>query len=102
MYEILWMYEVSTDMRARFEQVYGPSGEWARLFAQADGFVEVVLARADDATNTYVTIDRWRDRQAYEDFQRRFAQSYQELNASLSELSTNQVRIGSFSRVIDG
>ncbi|HEY7398030.1 MAG TPA: antibiotic biosynthesis monooxygenase, partial [Gaiellaceae bacterium] len=42
-----------------FERAYGPEGEWARFFMQADGFVGTELLRDLDEPGRYLVIDRW-------------------------------------------
>ena len=44
--------------RAEFEAAYGPTGDWARLFARSGGFRGTELMRADDGS--YLTLDVWR------------------------------------------
>ena len=45
MFEIVWEYEVRPEKVEAFEALYGPEGDWARLFRRADGYVETRLFR---------------------------------------------------------
>ena len=58
MIAIIWRFEVVQAHRAEFEAAYGPTGDWARLFARSGGFRGTELLRAADGS--YVTLDVWR------------------------------------------
>ncbi len=68
MYEILWEYEIRPGQSEAFESLYGADGEWARLFRQADGYVETLLFRDIASPTRYLTLDRWRSRAAFDAF----------------------------------
>ncbi|MGZ8360068.1 MAG: antibiotic biosynthesis monooxygenase family protein [Allosphingosinicella sp.] len=60
MIALIWRFEVHDAHRAEFEEAYGPTGDWAALFALSDGFRGTELLRAADGT--YLTLDVWRTR----------------------------------------
>ncbi len=37
MYALMWEFRVSREGEAAFRRAYGPDGDWARLFAGAQG-----------------------------------------------------------------
>ena len=89
MHLIVWEFVVAVDHVAAFVEAYGPDGEWARLFARADGFLGVELVVGDDS-GTYVTIDRWRDREARDAFMAAWREEYLELDARLAGITVTE------------
>lgn len=55
----LWRFRVRAASVAEFERVYGPDGDWARLFARAPGYAGTELLAHDGEEGVYLTIDRW-------------------------------------------
>jgi heme-degrading monooxygenase HmoA len=98
-YDILWRFDVPAHRRAEFEAAYGPAGVWAKLFARADGFIEVRLLRGDEDRGVYLTFDRWMDKAAFEAFRRRFAAEYEALDGQLEGIASVETRIGAFDSV---
>lgn len=56
----IWRFRVQPGKLDAFERAYGPDGDWARLFARADGFIATDLLKLHGEPATYLTIDRWR------------------------------------------
>jgi heme-degrading monooxygenase HmoA len=95
-YAIVWEFLVPEDHVAAFEAAYGPEGDWARLFAQAPGFLEVQLLRSHAQAGRYLTIDRWQSGMAFESFRQQFAEAYLALDRQLEGLASSEVPLGSF------
>ena len=55
MIAIVWRYAAAPGAEARFAEIYGPEGDWARLFRRAPGYVRTELLR--DAEGGFATID---------------------------------------------
>lgn len=55
----IWRFRVPAAAVADFERAYGPSGDWARLFARAPGYAGTELLKLHGEDGTYLTIDRW-------------------------------------------
>ncbi|HEV8255177.1 MAG TPA: antibiotic biosynthesis monooxygenase family protein, partial [Vicinamibacteria bacterium] len=68
---VVWEFRVLPDKRYEFERRYGGDGDWARLFRLADGYAGTTLLRDAEDPGRYVTIDAWRDREAYAWFRER-------------------------------
>ncbi len=96
MYEIFWEYEIRPGQTAAFEKLYGADGEWARLFRQADGYVETLLFRDTDRPTRYLTIDRWRSRAAFDTFFEAAGPVYVALDRRGDALTVRERRIGAF------
>ena len=94
MIPILWTYRIDQGWAALFEAIYGPDGDWAQLFRQAEGYCGTELLRQDDGL--YATIDRWESAADFERFRQRFAEDYQRLDARCEALTESEEFIGSF------
>lgn len=82
------------ERRAEFERRYGSDGDWARLFRLADGFAGTTLLRDADEPGRYVTIDVWRDREAFARFRERRASEYERLDAECAALTLEERCLG--------
>lgn len=92
----VWEYEVPDARRTQFEALYGAEGEWVRLFRQAAGFRETVLLRSVASPATYVTLDRWASRAAYEEFRVVHAAAYAALDDAAAGLTLAERHLGTF------
>ena len=96
MFTTIWEYEVPEARRAEFEATYGGEGEWVRLFRRAPGFRETVLLRSVSSPLTYVTLDRWASRAAYEEFRIVHAAAYAALDEVTAGLTLAERHLGTF------
>ena len=90
----LWRFVVSPDKEARFVAAYGPEGDWARLFAEAQGFERVELWRGEDGS--FMTADFWASRADFDRFQANLGERYRALDAELEGLASEESFIGAF------
>ena len=93
---IVWEYRVPAAQAAQFEQRYGDDGDWVRLFRCADGFLGTQLLRDAQATDRYVTLDRWRSASDFAAFKARFAAEYAALDAQCEALTAAEQWLGTF------
>jgi heme-degrading monooxygenase HmoA len=94
MYEIFWEYEIHPGQAAAVESLYGADGDWARLFREAEGFVETLLFRDTDHPTRYLTIDRWRSRAAFDAFVESAGPAYAALDRRGDALTVSERRLG--------
>jgi heme-degrading monooxygenase HmoA len=94
MFAILWRFEVINAHRAAFEATYGPTGEWARLFARSGGFRGTELLRAEDGS--YLTLDVWRAKADFEAFLADHRPDYEALDRSTEGWTRAEHRIGEY------
>jgi heme-degrading monooxygenase HmoA len=94
--QIVWEFRVRPGMEAEFERRYAPSGDWARLFAKAEGFLGTTLLRDPADPGRYVSIDAWADEGRFAAFKRVHAAAYAALDRECEALTESEVRIGSF------
>jgi heme-degrading monooxygenase HmoA len=91
---LLWTYRVEPSWAALFEAIYGPEGDWAQLFRQADGYRGTELLR--ESEGRYVTIDRWDSVEDFRLFKQRFAEAYALLDTRCEALTEAEELIGEF------
>ena len=92
MFVILWEFEVKPDCKERFETVYGPEGNWAVFFRRDPEYRGTRLLRDMAAERSYVTLDFWSGREAYEAFRRRHRAEFEALDAECALLTTAETR----------
>ena len=90
----LWRFEVAPEHEPRFLQAYRPDGDWARLFATAQGFVRTELWR--DGDGIYLTADHWHSVTDFERFQAGQGDEYRRLDAELEGISGVDTFLGAF------
>ena len=94
MIAIIWRFEVHAAHRLAFEAAYGPTGEWARLFARSGGFRGCELLRAEDGS--YLTIDVWRAKADYDAFLADHRADYDALDKVAQAWTRAEHRIGEY------
>jgi hypothetical protein len=99
MFLALWEFEVKPGCENRFESVYGPGGDWARLFRTDAAYQGTRLVCDTLRKNFYLTIDSWLSRSAYESFLQSHASEYQALDAVCEGLTLNERRIGTYKEI---
>ena len=87
MFVRVWEYDVPDDQVDGFVAAYGPTGEWARLFARGEGFVRTEVYRRADGRNRFITVDTWRSGAAWQAFLDRWGSAYAELDEALEPLA---------------
>lgn len=93
----IWRYRITPGREAEFDRAYGPEGDWAQLFARAEGYLDTELLRAVPPATHYCTIDRWRSLADWQQFLADHDAAYRALDAKLAPLCTEDVEVGSFS-----
>jgi quinol monooxygenase YgiN len=99
--QIVWEFRVARGKEREFERHYGPNGTWAKLFRKAPEFVGTDLLRDSGVPGRYLTIDHWKDAEAYDLFRNRFADEYRKIDEQMERLTKSETRVGVFSMVDD-
>ncbi len=102
MFLVLWEFDVKQGCDERFESVYGPDGDWARLFRRDPAYIRTLLLRDSFREHTYLTCDFWENREAYKAFLLANSDAYQTLDKSCEGLTLAERKIGAFERLGDG
>ena len=98
-YLIMWEFQVREGMEKRFEKLYRPEGDWARLFAQDESYIGTELIHHFNSTRSYATLDFWTSQEAYDEFRKQRLADYKALDESCEDLTESEREIGTFVRV---
>jgi hypothetical protein len=93
---VVWEFVVKKEAVSRFEQAYGPDGDWSRLFARYSGFNGTMLLRDTANPRRYLTIDAW---EALADRERMLieaAERYAALDATCDAWTESEAEVGIF------
>ncbi len=96
MFLVLWEFEVKPGNERRFEQVYGPGGDWDSLFRSDPNHAGTQLFRDTVRIDVCLTADCWLSRKSYEEFLALRRSEYKALDAATEDLTLNERHIGSF------
>jgi hypothetical protein len=96
MFLALWEFEVKSGCVERFQSVYGPQGEWVRLFRSDPLFIETRLLQDPFETTKFVTLDFWQSRSAYESFKEVQHAAYDAIEKYSESLMTQERLLGNF------
>jgi heme-degrading monooxygenase HmoA len=94
MFVALWEFEVKPGLEKRFLKVYGPEGDWAKLFRKDSNYQKTRLLHDPEHPAIYLTLDFWASRLAYEKFLATHAAEYKKLDAAGKELVLRERKIG--------
>jgi heme-degrading monooxygenase HmoA len=86
----MWEFQVRPGMEKRFEKIYGSDGDWARLFIQDESYIGTDLVHSLNGQRTYITLDFWRSRQAYDKFRKRHLANYKTLDQQCEDLTESE------------
>lgn len=92
----LWSFEVAPGRERDFERIYGPDGDWARLFARAPGYLGTELLQDALRAGRYLTIDRWASGSAFESFKQEWKAEYAALDRACEALTLSETPLGAF------
>ena len=95
-YATVWEFRVHSERRHEFERHYGPQGSWVDLFRQAAGYLGTELLHDRSDPLRYLTIDRWKDADAYRAFRAGFARQYERLDAACEGLAAQEAALGEY------
>ena len=99
MFVALWEFEVKPGCEKRFLRVYGPEGDWAKLFRKDANYQETRLLHDSENPAIFLTLDFWASGMAYEKFMASHAAEYERLDAGGKKLTLRERKIGSFEEV---
>jgi len=74
-----------------FVRFNGADGDWARLFARAEGYLGTTLEADPVTASTWRTRDHWRAQQDFETFLERFGAEYRALDEASSGWTDEEV-----------
>lgn len=90
----VWRFHVHSESASAFERIYGPHGDWARLFARAEGYAGTELLRLDGKELIYLTVDRWNSTADYERAKLELDAEYAELDSRCEDYTSEEAWLG--------
>ncbi|MFC5862852.1 antibiotic biosynthesis monooxygenase family protein [Acidicapsa dinghuensis] len=96
MFVILWQFDIAEGGIAAFEEAYGPTGSWSRLFTRSGAYHGTELLKDAYVPGRYVTIDRWDSEDAFRAFRAEYDADYEALDRSCDAITASENRIGAF------
>jgi heme-degrading monooxygenase HmoA len=96
MFVRIWQFRVPSEKADEFRAVYGPDGEWTKLFRRETGFVSSELLHSTTHPNLFLTIDRWRSVEDWAAFLRAWGEDYAALDRRCEDLTVSEGEIGTF------
>ena len=100
-YLAIWEFEIKSESRAQFEEIYGPDGAWARLFRRSPDYGGTALVRDLDRPGRYLTLDRWTSREALQHFKQDHHAAYTALDEQCESLTERELFLGNFQNLTD-
>jgi hypothetical protein len=99
MFVALWEYEVKPGCEERFENGYGPDGDWIRLFRSDSHYYETRLVRDSFRRGVYLTMDFWESREAYEAFLAEHRTEYEAMDRTWEDMTLRERKVGWFEAI---
>ncbi|HEX4425420.1 MAG TPA: hypothetical protein VH079_08465 [Terriglobales bacterium] len=99
-YLVVWEFVVKPGMEAGFEEVYGPSGDWVRLFRKDENYLGTELNRGQGDLFRYVTLDFWVSEKAYREFRKKHRDEYQVIDQKCEQLTESERELAKFIRTV--
>lgn len=66
MIAIMWQFDVKSERKAEFEELYGADGEWATMNRQTRSYLGSSFLRDQNRSSRYVVIEYWSEMVVYE------------------------------------
>jgi hypothetical protein len=99
-YVVIWEFVVSPGREARFERVYGPSGDWVRLFQQDPNHLRTELIRVPGTSRRYLTLDFWKSQSAYDRFRQKHLAEYRAIDRKCGEMTERERKLATLVRTV--
>jgi hypothetical protein len=95
-YSYLWKFRVKNGCERRFETIYGPNGEWVKLFQQSKGYIRTEFLKDLDNRRDYITIDYWKSKKEFDTFRKTWKKEFNLLDKHCESLTEKEGFLGSF------
>lgn len=94
MFRTTWVFDVVHQNLSAFLIMYGPEGDWVRLFRDHPGYFETLLLRDVATPSRFATIDVWETPKHYQDFLERADGDYKALGERGKQLVSHMAHAG--------
>lgn len=99
-YMVMWEFVAKPGMEAHFEQVYGPSGDWARLFQQDENYLGTEIKHDGGSSRQYTILDFWTSEEAYGRFREKHRVEYQAIDLQCEQVRESECKLAEFTRAV--
>ena len=96
----IWRFRVHAEHVAAFERVYGPEGDWAKLFAYAPGYAGTELLKQEGEPGVYLTMDLWQGEDEFNASKTLLARDYDALDRRCEAYTCEETWLGLY-RIVD-
>jgi hypothetical protein len=86
-------------LEEEFERIYGPEGDWVRLFKKSRSFLRTELNCDMDTKGRYITVDYFVSRSAFDEFLKEFREEYDALDRHCARVRGFEKPVGSFTNL---
>jgi heme-degrading monooxygenase HmoA len=93
---VVWEFKARAGEEHRFENIYGPAGAWAKLFARDPDYLRTELQHDLQQPGRYLTLDYWTSEAAYDRFLAANQESYDAIDRECENLTEREVLVGRF------
>ena len=83
-------------LEEEFERIYGPEGDWVRLFKKSRSFLRTELNCDMDTKGRYITVDYFVSRSSFDEFLKEFREEYDALDRHCERVRAFEKPVGSF------
>jgi hypothetical protein len=97
---VIWEFVVKPGREASFERVYGPSGDWVRLFEQDSNHLRTELIRVQGTSRRYLTLDFWKSEAGYDRFRRKHLAEYRAIDRKCQEMTERECKLATLVRTV--
>lgn len=92
----IWEFQARPGMENEFERIYGPEGDWVRLFRKSKAFLRTEVYCDVETKGHYVTIDYFASRGEFQALLKEFREAYDALDRLGETICASESRIGNF------
>jgi len=89
-------FQARPGLEEEFERIYGPGGDWVRLFKKSQSFLRTELNCDLDTKGRYITVDYFVSQPAFDEFLKQFRAEYDALDHQCERVRAFETPVGSF------
>lgn len=92
----VWEYIVKAERESEFKKIYGPGGDWVRLFNRDVGYLGTELHQDISNNQRYLTVDYWVSKKTRDNFREKFYVEFEKLDQQCESLTEREIFLGDF------
>lgn len=92
----IWEYAVKENYRAEFEKIYGPEGDWVKLFRKAEGYIATDLHQDMSNPDRFITVDFWKTKEDRDKFRALFSEEFNTIDDRGENFTEDEKSLGEF------